>query len=104
MNNQDTTSNKAEAWNGAYAVRSDANPSLWSTLDAFKREESLAVRKFREDTVSVRSQAPEPYEGTSRQIKQRERTARIKNTVELAHRTPKSEYLNLLSCLIRNLK
>ena len=82
MNDQDSTSNKAEGWNNAYGVRSDANPSFWSTLDSFKREEALAARKFREDTVSVRSQAPQPHEGNSRQIKQREKTARIKNTVE----------------------
>ena len=104
MDDQATTSNRAEGWNNAYGVRSDANPSFWSTLDSFRREEALAVRKFREETVSVRSQAPEPYEGTSRQIKQREKNARIKNTVEQANELPKAEYLTMLSCMIRNLK
>ena len=104
MNDEDTTSYKAEGWNNAYGVRSDANPSFWSTLDSFKREEALAVRKFREDSVSIRSQAPQPNEGTSRQIKQREKNARIKATVEKAHKLPKLEYLNLVSCMVRNLK
>ena len=104
MNDEDTTSNKAEAWNGAYGMRSDANPSFWSTLDSFRREEALAARKFREETVSIRSQASQPFEGSSRQIKQREKNARIKTTVEKALVLPKQQYLNLLSCMIRNLK
>ena len=57
LDSESTTSNKAEAWNKAYGVRSDPNTSFWGALDSFRREEALAVRKFREETINVRSQA-----------------------------------------------
>jgi hypothetical protein len=97
------TNNKAEAWNRAYGIRSDANPSFWSCLDSFRREEALAIRKFREETMSVRNQAASPLEGTSRQILQRDKDARLKNVVEKAKLISKSEYLLMVSSLIRNL-
>lgn len=100
---ESTTSNRAEAWNRAYGIRSDTNPSFWGCLDSFVREEALAVRKFREETVGVRSQPPAPYEGTSRQIHQRDKDARLKNLVQKATSLPKSEYLGMLSALIRGM-
>ena len=104
LDSESTTSNKAEAWNRAYGVRSDPNTSFWGALDSFRREEALAVRKFREETVNVRSQAAAATEGNARQIKQREKDALLRNVVLKATVVPKSEYLEMLAAVIRNKK
>ena len=104
LDSESTTSNKAEAWNKAYGVRSDPNTSFWGALDSFRREEALAVRKFREETINVRSQAAAATEGNARQIKQREKDALLRNVVLKATVVPKSEYLEMLAAVIRNKK
>ena len=95
------TSNGAEAWNKSYGMRSDVNVSFWGTLDSFVREEALAVRKFREQTLSVNTSSPiSPIDGTSRQILQRDKNKRLFNLVSQAKDIPQKEYLNLMSSLL----
>ena len=99
-----TTSNRAEAYNGALATRSDNKPSYWSTLDAFKREEALTARKYREEMLNTPTQPPMPGCGTTRQILQRNKDERIRAVCKKANLIPKSEYLNMLVTLIADLK
>jgi hypothetical protein len=98
------TSNKVEAWNHSYGLRSDANVLFWGTLYSFKREEALAVQKFHEESMLVRDQPAEAYEGTSRQITQRDKVPQLKNVFSKAESLPRTEYLKMLSKLIQEWK
>ena len=48
-----------QAFNRAWKLRAEGNPSFWSTLDAFKREEALAAQMWHEQTMRVRANQPE---------------------------------------------
>jgi hypothetical protein len=99
-----TTNNQAEAFNGAWQTRSDKNPSFWSTLRAFQREEALAGQRWREGVVNIRINHEEgPVEGTSRKILQRDRLAKIQNVLAQEGLIPKKAYLNVVSSLINEL-
>lgn len=99
-----TTTNKAEAFNGAWKLRGEANPSFWSTLDAFKREEALVAQKWREQTMRVRSDQPEsPTEGTSRQIAQRNKLAQIQNLLRQEGTVPAKQYLSMVANLLNEI-
>ena len=102
MSGRETTSNKVEAWNRAYKIRSDNNVSVWSMLDSFRREEAFTKRKWREDVVNIRDQPPQLFEGTSRQIAQRDKAAKIHNVVSKAKQIPKEEYLDMLCVLVKD--
>jgi hypothetical protein len=52
----------------------------------------------------VCDQPAEAYEGTSRQIKQRDKVAQLKNIVSKAESLPRTEYLEMLSKLIQEWK
>ena len=99
-----TTNNQAEAFNGAWQTRSDKNPSFWSTLRAFRREEALAGQRWREGIVNVRvNHETSPTEGTSRKILQRDRLSRIQNVLAQEGLVPKVEYLSMVSSLLNDL-
>lgn len=98
-----TTNNAAEAWNKAWNTRMEANASFWSTLDGFKREEALASQKWRENVISTRDQPPSPDEGTSRQIRQREKLSKIQNVLSKENVLPQIEYLSLLASLLQEI-
>ena len=44
-----TTNNAAEAWNGAWTSSVQTNASLWTVIEAFKREEAISITKWKED-------------------------------------------------------
>lgn len=99
-----TTNNQAEAFNGAWQVRSDKNPSFWSTLRAFRREEALAAQRWREGIVNFRvKHEASPTEGTSRKILQRDRLARIQNVLAQEGTIPKTAFLSMVSALINEM-
>ncbi len=95
------TSNRVEAYNGAYSTRSDNKVSFWGMLEAFVREEAYTARKWREEVMNVRDQPFQMFEGNSRQIYQRDHDARIKNICLKAGTIPKSEYLSMLCVLVQ---
>ena len=95
-----TTTNQAEAWNNAWKVRADRNPSFWSTIDAFKSEDALASQKWRESIMHKRIQPPGPAEGSSRQILQRDRLGQIQNVLQKEGAVPKKTYLTMVATLL----
>ena len=95
-----TTTNQAEAWNNAWKVRADRNPSFWSTIDAFKSEDALAGQKWRESIMHKRIQPPGLTEGTSRQIQQRDRLGQIQNVLRKEGTVPKKSYLAMVASLL----
>ena len=94
------TTNQAEAFNRAWNLRTDTNASFWSILDGFKREEALAAQKWRESIVNTRIGDPGPAEGTSRQILQRDKQARIQNVLSKEGTIPKKSYLAAVVSLL----
>ena len=101
----DTTTNKAEAYNGAWQIRANANPSFWDTLDAFKREEALAAQRWREQIVLVGNGPTSqlPGGGSSRDIEQREKISKIQNVLKTEGTIPHRRYLDAVASLLNKI-
>jgi hypothetical protein len=98
-----TTSNQAEAFNGAWKLRNDPNASFWSILDGFQREEALSAQKWRESIINIRIQPQSLTEGTARKIHQKERQAKIKNVLIKEGLIPKKCFLAMLASLLQEI-
>jgi hypothetical protein len=103
INGASITTNKAESYNGAWKTRSDTSPSFWSTLDAFKREESYTAMKWHENVVNIRDQPEGPNEGPTRRILQREKEEKNRNVVMKESEVTMKTYLTMLASLVGDL-
>jgi len=104
LNGVDTTTNKAEAYNGAWQIRANANPSFWDTLDAFKREEALAAQRWREKILLVGSNNPGSANGgSSREMAQREKMRKIQEVLRTEGTIPPRRYLDAIAALLNKI-
>ena len=101
-----STTNSVEGFNSAWNSSSVLNSTVWVTVDHFRKEESIAVSRWREDATFVEQRLPENDDtGTTRQINQREKIAKLKN---LCVHFPtfsgafKADYLKLISAAIED--
>lgn len=77
------TNNAVEAHNGAWNRSTPPNPSLWTVITGFQREEGLAYHKVQEERRLIRHDVQEdPQEGSSRKIHSKDKVARYKLLVE----------------------
>ena len=82
------------------------NSSVWSAIDHMRKEESLAMSRWREDTMTV-EQRPATVEdnGNSRNIAQRHKVAKLKNVCsQYGNFTAgqRTEYLRMISSILEN--
>ena len=66
------TNNSVEGFNSAWNSSSTMNSNVWATIDHFRKEETLAVARWREEMAMVQQRSPIASDsGTKRSIKQR---------------------------------
>ena len=96
-----TTNNAVKAFNGAWNMSTPPNPSQWTVLSGFKREEGITRLKVHEERQQLRhGEDEQPLEGSSRRIRAKEKAARLKNVcLEYASMADKLEYLSEIACI-----
>ena len=76
---QPITNNGAEAFNGSWNRATPANASLWTILDGFRREETLASEKYR----CFRQYGSQASENQTRRASELDKRARLQRIVKL---------------------
>ena len=79
--------------------------SVWSTIDHFKKEEGLAVQKWRQDMTTTSQRSPNQEDGgTKRVVTQRDKMNKLRNMVarygDFEGAAARTEYLLLISEII----
>ena len=96
-----TTNNAVEAFNAQWNSTKKPSDNLWSVIDAFKQEDSLAQERHLHDLADVRDAHAGPEEGRRRKIAQRAREERIFNIVKKFETMTPAEYLFAVSSVIK---
>ena len=92
LNDESITTNVSESWNSASKLSMPMKPSLWTLLDAFKREEAAARAKTL--SISVNSYTDPNPGRTQMRKKKRER---LKMVLEKFDRVPVDDYMNMIA-------
>ena len=89
------TNNAVEAFNGAWNRSTPSNPSLWTVLDGFIREEGLMRQKLHDARIQVGSNT-----GNSREIYSRDKQLRLQNVVKQYNTMELYSYLEEVGTII----
>ena len=100
------TTNSVEGFNNAWNGSSALNSTVWVTVDHFKKEETLAMSRWREEATTVQPRLAEADDsGSCRNIKQREKVAKLKNLcsqVDTFSGALMKDFLKLVSAAIED--
>jgi len=96
-----TTNNAVEAFNAQWNSAKKPSDNLWSVIDGFKQEDSLAQERHLHDLADVRDERAGLEEGRKRKIVQRAREERILNVVKKFEMMTPAEYLFAVSSVIK---
>ena len=93
-NGNPTTNNSNEAFNKQFSLSTETNPSLWTVLSAFNREDSLARKTLVDAARSANN--------TTRAVNIRQKDARqsIKSMTEMYHGMSRNEYVKSIAGIL----
>ena len=92
INDKVTTNNITEGWNSSWSRSANSFMNVWSTFDAFIKEDALATQKYVEITTSVRAQG----DG----VTVHDKTGRIKILAKEFSNLGLQQYLNEMGAIL----
>ena len=106
LDNKPYTTNSVEGFNSAWNGSSVLNATVWACIDHLRREEGLAMAKWREETMATAPRLPSTEDpGSKRIIAQHNKIAKLRNLCAQYYNfgpNMRGEYLALISAVLED--